>query len=166
MQDMHIERAMPQDTKAVYALYHSLIDTPYSTWSEDYPGQELVEEDVRNGKTLVMRDPDGRIVAAIALLHGEDEPEFDDVAPWYPDVKRWAIPSRLGVAADMQGKSLARRMLAAAMEHAREDGCGAVRFLVAKRNPIPQRSYAKLEFDVCGECEMWGEQWLCYQKRL
>ena len=166
MENMLIERAKAQDADAVYALYHSLIDTPYSTWSEEYPSREIVNGDVQSGKTIVMRDPSGGIAAAIALLPGEEEPEFDLVAPWYPDIKKWAVPSRLGVSVDQQGKGLAKRMLQAAMDYAREDGCDAMRFLVAKRNPIPQRAYAPLGFDVCGECEMWGERWLCYQKRL
>lgn len=161
-----IERAKMQDAEEIYALYHSLIDAPYSTWSEDYPTSEDVQEDVEHGWTVIMRDNDERIVAAIALLPGEQEPEFEAIAPWYPDVKQWACPARLGVALDQQGKGLARRMLSAAIDLARQDGCDGVRFLVAKRNPIAQRSYAKLGFDICGEAEMWGEQWLCYQKRL
>ena len=68
MNDMIIERAAPADAAQVYALYHSLIDTPYSTWSEDYPDCGLVEEDVLHGKTLVMRAPAMGIAAAIALL--------------------------------------------------------------------------------------------------
>jgi len=166
MENLKIERAKPGDADEVFALYHSLLDAPYSTWSEDYPTRDDVAEDVSNGWTLVMRTESGRIAAAIALLPGEQEPEFEEFAPWYPDVKHWACPSRLGVALGMQGRGLARRMLAAAMAYAREDGCDGVRFLVAKSNPIAQRSYAKLAFDVCGECEMWGESWLCYQKRL
>jgi len=165
-ENMRIERAKPEDAEEIFALYHDLIDTPYSTWSEDYPSHELVMKDVAGNKTIIMRDEAGRIVAAIALLPGEEEAEFDDKAPWYEDARKWAVPSRLGVAADQQGKGLAKRMLIAAMEAARQDGCDAVRFLVAKRNPIPQRAYASLHFDVCGECEMWGERWLCYQKRL
>ena len=166
IEEMRIERAKPDDADAVYGLYHALMDAPYSTWSEDYPTREDVHRDVLHGWTLVMRDTDGRIAAAIALLPGEQEPEFEAIAPWYPDVKRWACPSRLGVALDQQGKGLARRMLRTAMDFARKDGCDGVRFLVAKRNPIAQRSYAKLGFDICGEAEMWGEEWLCYQKRL
>lgn len=165
-ESLRAERAKPEDAEAVFALYHSLIHTPYSTWSEDYPTRELVFSDVAAGKTIVMRDASGRIISAIALLPAEDEPEFDDMAFWYKDVEKWAVPSRLGVAADMQGRGLAKRMLSAAMDFAREDGCDAVRFLVAKGNPIPQRAYAPLEFDVCGECELWGGSWLCYQKRL
>ena len=166
MDDMRIERAKPEDAEAVFALYHALIDAPCSTWSEDYPSRELVGNDVRSGKTLVMREPSGRIVAAIAVLSPDDEPEYEEMAPWDPTVTRWAIPARLGVDKVYQGKGLARRMLSAAMDTARAEGCDGVRFLVAERNPIAQRSYAKLGFDICGTCERWGERWLCYQKRL
>lgn len=168
MEAMQIERAKPEDVDAVFALYHSLIDMPYSTWSEEYPSYDLVREDIHGNKALVMRDDAGRIVAAIALVPQEDEPELDGAAPWYPDVQRWGTPARLGVAADMQGRGLAKRMLTAAMEQARAKGCDAVRFLVARSNPIAQRAYAGMGFDVCGEAELWepGEVWLCYQKRL
>ncbi len=164
--EMRIERAETDDIEEIYALYHSLYDAPYSTWSEDYPTREDVQEDVEHGWTIVMRDDTDRIAAAIAILPGEQEPEFETAATWYSDVARWACPARLGVALAHQGKGLARIMLSAAMDSARENGCDGVRFLVAKRNPIAQRSYAKLGFDICGETDMWGEQWLCYQKRL
>jgi len=164
--ELHIERAKMEDADEIYALYHALIHAPYSTWSEDYPTLEDVRNDVEHGWTIVMRDAAGRIAAAIALLPGEQEPEFEEIASWDPAVKRWACPARLGVALDQQGKGIARRMLRTAMDYAKEEGCDGVRFLVAKRNPIAQRSYAKLGFDICGEAEMWGEQWLCYQKRL
>lgn len=166
MDDMCIERAKLEDAAAVYALYHSLIDAPCSTWSKDYPSKEIVDRDVRSGKTLVMREPSGQIVAAIALLAPEDEPEYEEMAPWDKTVTHWAIPARLGVDKAHHGKGLARHMLSAAMDAARAEGCDGVRFLVAERNPIAQRSYAKLGFDVCGTCERWGERWLCYQKRL
>ena len=104
MDDMRIERAKPEDAEAVFALYHALIDAPCSTWSEDYPSRELVGNDVRSGKTLVMREPNVRIVAAIALLTPEDEPEYEEMAPWDPTVTRWAIPARLGVDKAHQGK--------------------------------------------------------------
>lgn len=164
--DMRIERAMAEDAEAVYALYHSLIDAPYGTWSEEYPSRELVDSDVKAGKTLVMRAATGEIAAAIALLAPEDEPEYDELAPWDETVMRWAILSRLGVAKAYQGMGLARRMLSAAMDAEREAGCDGVRFLVARRNLVAQRSYSKLGFDICGTCERWDERWLCYQKRL
>lgn len=165
MEKLRIERAQACDAEEIYALYHSLIDMPYSTWSEDYPTREIVKDDVEHHEVLVMRGDGDRIVSAIALWQ---EFEFGDAAAWYPDVTRWAMLSRLGVAADMQGRGVAKRMLTAAMDAAREAGCEAVQFLVAKSNPIAQRAYASLGFDICGEAELWepGEVWLCYQKRL
>ena len=161
--DMRIMRAVAEDTDEVYALYHSLIDMPYSTWDEEYPTKDIVREDIEKHAVLVMRNEAREIIAAIALWH---EFEFADAAPWYADVARWGMLCRLGVHRAYQGRGIAKQMLTAAMEAAKTDGCEAVQFLVAKSNPIAQRAYAKLGFDVCGEAEMWEEEWLCYQKRL
>lgn len=163
MEGMRIERAQIQDIDEIYRLYHSLIDMPYSTWDEEYPAIDVVREDVEEHSVLVMRNQEDEIVAAIAVWH---EFEFSDAASWYEDVTHWAMLSRLGVRRDMQGMGIAKRMLTAAMDTARAEGCEAVQFLVAKSNPIARRAYAKLNFDICGEAEAWGEQWLCYQKRL
>lgn len=164
-EELRFMRASMEDVEEIYALYHSLIDLPYSTWSEDYPTREIVREDVEKHTVITLRNAQNAIVSAIALWHAF---EFEDAAPWYDDVERWAMLSRLGVHRDYQGKGIAKRMLNAAMEAARADGCQAVQFLVAKSNPIAQRAYASLGFEICGEAELWepGEVWLCYQKRL
>ena len=112
-----------------------------------------------------MRDGEGKIVAAIAIS-ADDEELADADAGWYGDVTRWIALSRLGVDKSMQGKGVAKQMLLAAMALCRERGYEAVRFLVSKSNPAPQRAYAKLHFDVCGETELYEHLWLCYQKRL
>ena len=161
--DFRVMRAAMGDVDEIFALYHSLIDMPYSTWDEEYPTYDIVREDVEQHTVLVMRDEAGKIAAAIASWQ---EFEFGDAAAWYPDVTQWAMLCRLGVRRDMQGRGMAKRMLLAAMEDAKAQGCEAVQFLVAKSNPIAQRAYAPLGFDICGEAEMWEEQWLCYQKRL
>ena len=47
MEEMIIERANMEDADAVFALYHSLIDAPYSTWSEEYPTREDAQQGIR-----------------------------------------------------------------------------------------------------------------------
>lgn len=160
---LYIERARAQDADEIYALYRSLIDMPYGTWNEEYPSRELVEEDLAQSEVFVMRDGQGRIVAAMV---NEESDEFDALAPWYTDVGHWAQFGRLGVAKDMQGHGIARRMLAHAMECVKEEGCDAVRFLVGAHNTPAQCSYSKLGFEICGEADAWDEHWLCYEKRL
>ena len=113
MNGLTIGRADARDAEEIYALYHSLVDAPYGTWNEEYPSRAQVEEDLAHSQVFVMRDSEGRIVSAI--VHEESD-EFTDLAPWYPDVTHWAQFGRLGVAKDMQGRGLARQMLAYAME--------------------------------------------------
>ena len=162
---MKIGFANAGDAQEIYALYHGLIDMPYSTWDEEYPTLEIVQEDLQNHHVLVMKNEADEIISAIAVWL---EKEFADAAPWYSDAKQWCMLSRLGVHRLHQGRGIAKRMLTAAMDFGRAQGCDAVQFLVAKSNPIAQRAYAPLGFEVCGEAELWepGEVWLCYQKRL
>ena len=165
MKDDKIELADHADAEAIFALYHSLIDMPGGTWDEEYPSKEIVEHDLAHHDVLVMRDVYGKIISAIVVEPMEDE-LAETEADWYTDVQRWAELSRLGVDKSMQGKGIAKKMLLAAMDFCRERGYEAVRFLVSKSNPAPQRAYAKLNFDVCGEAYLYEHHWLCYQKRL
>lgn len=163
--EYEIRRADMEELDEIYALYHSLIDMPHSTWDEEYPSKDIVKYDLEEQTVLVMRNAQDAIVAAIAISDEEDD--FDDErVRWYPDVERWIALSRLGVAKEMQGRGIAKQMILAAMEQCRQSGYQAVRFLVSKTNPAPQRAYAKLNFDVCGEVDLYEHRWLCYQKRL
>ncbi len=165
MEDYAITLAAPSDAGEIHALYQSLTDMPDSTWNEEYPSREIVEHDLAHNTVLVMRGEKGRIISSI-VIEEEDDEEFSGAAAWYDDVTRWAALARLGVDKRMQGRGIAKRMLLCAMDICRGRGVQAVRFLVSRTNPAPQRAYAKLNFDVCGETELYGLAWLCYQKRL
>lgn len=41
-----------------------------------------------------------------------------------------------------------------------------VHFLVSKTNERAMRSYQKLNFKKCGESDLYGEDWWCYEKAL
>ena len=163
MNEGTIELATKEDAGAIFALYRSLLREPYSTWDEEYPSREIVDEDLADNDVLVLRLAEGGIGAAIVVEKGE---EFEADVPWYPDVTRWCALGRLGVAHGMQGRVVARRMLSEAMAHAKAQGYEAVRFLVGAHNVPALRSYATLGFEVCGHTRMWDEDWLCYEKRL
>ena len=83
-----ISRAEKADCDEIYTLYHSLIDDPYGTWNDEYPSKECVENDLAENIVYVMRDATGRIVSSI--VDEQDIHEFDNLAPWYEDVTRWA----------------------------------------------------------------------------
>ena len=153
--------AEKKDGEEIYALYHSLLDDPYGTWNEEYPSLECVQNDLEENIVYAMRDATGRIVSAI--VDEQDIHEFDGLAPWYADVTRWAQLGRLGVAHDAQG---ARHR---PQDAGARDGAGEGTRL--RSCPFPggdlqhpaQRSYAKLNYEVCGKCDEWEGHWLCYE---
>lgn len=123
-----------------------------------------MENDLAENIVYVMRDATGRIVSSI--VDEQDIHEFDNLAPWYEDVTRWAQLGRLGVAHDAQGHGIARKMLAHARDQARNAAVRPSDSWWATCNIPAQRSYAKLNYEVCGECSEWEGEWLCYEKRL
>ena len=70
MNEGTIELATKEDAAAIYALYRSLLREPYSTWDEDYPSREIVDEDLLHNYVLVLRLPEGGIGAAIVVEKG------------------------------------------------------------------------------------------------
>lgn len=74
--------------------------------------------------------------------------------------------SRLGVKPEYQNQGIARLLLQYGMEELHLQGKKSVHFLVCKTNRKAIRSYDKLDFDVVGNCQMYGEEWWCYEKEL
>ncbi len=158
-----IERARVDDADAVMHLYSTLVGTPFCTWDEEYPNPEIVENDISQYKVFIVRNESGCIVAAAVSAFDDS---LDSIAPWYEDVRKWSLLTRLGVAQAYQGLGIARRLVRFIMEDARADGCDGIRFLVSPDNPPAQRMYQSIGFDICGEAEHYEMRWLCYQKRL
>lgn len=65
-----------------------------------------------------------------------------------------------------QNHGLARVMIQKTMEELKKSGMKGVHFLVSKTNERAMRSYQKLNFTKCGESDLYGEDWWCYEKAL
>ncbi|MBR4768803.1 MAG: GNAT family N-acetyltransferase, partial [Lachnospiraceae bacterium] len=61
---------------------------------------------------------------------------------------------------------IARKMLAFGMEELKRRGFKSVHFLVNRHNTKAIRSYAVFSFPVVGECELFEQEFLCYEKEL
>lgn len=159
-----ISRAEKADCDEIYTLYHSLIDDPYGTWNDEYPSKECVENDLAENIVYVMRDATGRIVSSI--VDEQDIHEFDNLAPWYEDVTRWAQLAASAWRTTRRGTASPAKCWRTRWIRRRNAAVRPSRFLVATCNIPAQRSYAKLNYEVCGECSEWEGDWLCYEKRL
>ena len=95
----------------------------------------------------------------------EDE-AVEKLECWTPELQPGKELSRLAVAPDYQNHGLAREMLQYGMQVLYSQGYKSVHFLVNRYNMKALRSYAALNFQTVGECELYDQPFLCYEKAL
>ena len=158
-----IQEANSSDKNEILALYKSMIGYECCPWTDHYPGEQEIEFDLSRNALFVMKDEDGRILAAISL---DDDPAVTSLSFWSKELAPGAEFARLAVAKDMQNQGIARQMLLYGMEQARKRGFKSAHFLVNKANVKALRSYEKLQFNMVGECYMFEQDFWCYEKEL
>ena len=63
-------------------------------------------------------------------------------------------------------RGLARRLVAFIMEELARRGYRSIHLIVNSRNETALRSYAAFSFDTVGECDMYNQHFLCFEKGL
>lgn len=163
MADLNFTKATADDKEEILALYRSLVGTEYCVWTLDYPTEEEVEGDLSRDGLFCMKDSEGKIVGTISI----DQDEAVEKLPcWSEALQPGAELSRLGVRIENQNQGIARKLLQHGMEELKRRGMKSVHFLVCKTNKKAIRSYDKLNFNVVGDCEMFGNVYWCYEKSL
>ena len=157
--------AAEEDRRELMALYKAQHGRLYCPWDEEYPSEADITYDLSRDSLFVMKldGGTGRIIASITLDQDEQVEQLDC---WRPELQPGGELSRLAVAPDFQNRGLARKMLQFGMEELKRRGFRSTHFLVNRNNVKALRSYAVLEFDVVGECELYGQPFLCYEKAL
>ena len=162
-EELRIVMASAADRDEVMALYRLQKGREFCPWTEEYPAVENFEDDVAHDALFVLRTPAGRIVGAISI---ERDPDVDALPCWTPALQPAGEIARLAVHPDFQGRGLARRLVAFIMEELARRGCKSIHLIVNCRNVKALRSYAAFRFDTVGECDMYNQHFLCYEKAL
>lgn len=160
---MKFMKATKTDEAEILALYRSLAGTEFCAWTENYPNEIEIDGDLSRDALFCLRDTDGRIVGVISI---DDDKEVEKLPCWSEALKPAAELSRLGVRVESQNQGIARQLLQYGMDELKTRGYKSVHFLVCKTNKKAIRSYDKLHFNIVGECELFGENWWCYEKAL
>lgn len=161
--NLYFQEATKEDIIEISRLYSEAIGTDGCTWSLDYPNLEITNGDYERGDLFCIRTQKGEIVGAISV---DDDKEVESLLCWSKDLQPVAELARLVVREDFQNKGIARKLLAGAMDMLKERGCQGVHFLVSPGNERALRSYAKLRFTHCGDCDLYNHHWYCYEKAL
>ncbi len=158
----NIVLASESDREQIMALYKEQLGREFCAWDEDYPSEETIDCDFSRDALFVMKE-DEKVIAAISIEIDED---VDSLECWAPDLFPGGELARLAVTPSMQGKGIARQMMQHGMNALTDRGYRRIHFLVNKYNKPAIQSYSKFGFNVVGECFMYDQEFLCYEKDL
>ena len=129
-----------------------------SSWDDTYPNAEILSDDIDAGQLFEIL-VDGERVGIPCM--GEEEEELTGL-DWQFYANHACEFSRFCLAADKQGKGLARPVLEAAFAHSRARGYDAVHILVSICHKQALDLYQKIGFVCRGEAWLWEEDfWFC-----
>jgi len=161
--ETRIMMATAEDTEAVLRLYREQVGREFCFWNENYPGPDTVASDLSRDALFVMKNENSEIIAAISAEEDEDVNRLDC---WTPSLQPGGEYARLAVSPAFQNQGLAREMVSHILKVLKERGFRSVHILVNRDNIKAIRSYAHFRFRTAGECEMYDQHFLCYEKEL
>lgn len=160
--EYEIVMATETDREEILALYKAQIGQKYCPWNEYYPSNEEIDWDFSRDALFVLKT-DGRIKAAVSL---EKDDTVDNLSCWDEKLAPEGELARIAVLPEEQGKGYGRIMLQYGMDELKRHGFRGIHMLVNKLNRKAIRCYAVFGFRVVGECRMYEQDFLCYEKEL
>ena len=158
-----IMSAAEADKEEILVLYKSQIGQEYCAWDDHYPDLPEIDMDLSYDSLFVMKRDNGEIIAAISIDHDEQVEKLDC---WDPNLAPGGELARLAVKTAYQNQGIARQMMLYAMERLKERNYHSVHYLVNKYNDKALRSYRHLGLDEVGTCELYEQEFICFEKPL
>ena len=160
--EYEIVKATETDRKGIMSLYKAQIGREFCPWTEDYPSDESIDWDFSRDALFVLK-MNGDIKAAISI---EKDDDVDNLTCWDECLSPEGELARLAVLPEEQSKGYGRIMLKFGMEELKRRGYKGIHMLVNKHNKKAISCYSVFGFGVVGECHMYDQDFLCYEKEL
>ncbi len=157
-----IELATENDREQILELYNKLKGREFCPWDEDYPSNETISFDLSRDSLFVMRE-NNRIIAAISV---ESDEAVDNLDCWDKALFPGGELARVAVDPSMQSRGIGRALMEYGIGVLRDRGYKSIHFLVNKYNIKAIKCYSSFGFNVVGECFMYDQDFLCYEKAL
>lgn len=158
---MIFRKAESREKTRILELYTAVSASPFSTWNEDYPGMEEIENDLTAGTLYVLAEREN-LVGRISIV---PENELDELTFW-SDTEHPGEIARVAVSAAYQGQGLGFRLVTEAEAEMKRMGCRWVHLLVAVGNLPACKTYLRAGYRVCGECQLYGNRYFACEKQL
>ena len=161
--DLRFVMATHNDVDEIMNLYKEMLGSEGCTWSAHYPNVELLKRDIESNNEFCFKDRKGKIVAAIVI---EEDEEVKKLQLWNRDYKKAGELARLAVKTQYQNHGLAVKLIQCTAKVLKQRDYDAICFLVSKNNLAALASYKKLNLNLAGEVNLYGEDWICYEGRI
>ncbi|MDT3428376.1 ribosomal protein S18 acetylase RimI-like enzyme [Paenibacillus forsythiae] len=122
-------------------------------WDETYPNAEVITGDIGRG-TLYVFEEDGGLAGIIVLDENQAE-QYGEI-DWAQTEGPFLMMHRLAVHPKVQGKGIARRLIAFAESFAAEQGYKSIRMDTYSRNLKALELYRSLGYEIRGEVRFPG----------
>lgn len=160
--EYEIVMAAEEDREDILSLYKAQIGREYCPWDEHYPSNESIDYDFSREALFVLK-MNGTIKAAISV---EEDEAVDALDCWDAGLAPEGELARLAVLPEEQSRGLGRIMLQFGMDELKRRGFRGIHILVNKHNAKAIKCYAVFGFRVVGECHMYEQDFLCYEREL
>ena len=149
------------DKSEIMKLYGDAIGTEGCTWSEEYPNEDTFNKDVGAKNLFCLMNEFHEILAAISI---DCDETVDELTCWNKLAGKMGELARMVVRSDYQNKGIAPALINAVVGVMKQRGYVTVHYLVSCQHTKALAAYAKLDFIRVGECDLFSNKWLCYEK--
>lgn len=152
--------AVSEDADDIMELYKSMIGRDGCTWSDEYPSQETLFNDIDRKNQFCLKDDNGCIIAVISI--DEDE-TVRGLAVWGSKYENAGELARLAVSEEYQNKGVAKELIRCVRQEMRKRGYDGIHFLASKANPAALACYKKLDVEIIGDTYLYDTDWWCFE---
>ncbi len=154
--------AREENREELLALYGAQKGREGCFWTEEYPSDETIDFDLSRNALYVMKAED-RIVGAVSI--DEDE-AINNLPCWNHDLDPEIEFARIAILPELQGRGLAKILLRFLLDELKKQGYRGVHIMVNRENPRAIRLYDGFHFANVGECQMYEQDFYCYELAL
>lgn len=167
---MEIVKGRTEDVFAVMeiirrSILHMEEEGIYQWCISTYPTVQIVKCDAAGGELYLLKD--GPNYLACLTLNEEQSPEYETL-PWSYDGRKVLVIHRLVVDPPVQGRGIAKTMMAFAHRCAVNDGYSSIRLDAYSGNPRALKLYEGLGYQKAGQVFFPARElpFYCYEKEI
>ncbi|WP_455662087.1 GNAT family N-acetyltransferase [Pradoshia sp.] len=167
---MEFRKAAPSDLNRIMEIIKDaqfyLKELGIDQWQNQYPSEETILTDIRNGHGYVLLE-EGKIIATVAIsFDGERTYEHIYDGAWLTH-QDYAVIHRLAVGKASKGKGISNDIMKLAEELCKDRDIPSIKIDTHKHNVVMQHILQKNGYTYCGIIYVEdGSKRLAYEKRL